>query len=374
MIGILERGKQEVKKSIFIILGLFSSSVLPFLIIIVIVLASIGIGSQFSSDGGRSGGADIVKVALAEEKEENNGGRKFWTFMGWASRDSWCAAFVSWCANELGFIESGIIPKSGWCNDFRNFYKDKDRWEVGQGHGGAYTPKEGDLILFQWQGSVSADLDHIGIVVAVEAGRVTTIEGNSGDRVAKRSYGLDSKSIIGYGLPAYPSSSSWNDKLEGGTNAEMVYNFFIREGYTREAAAGIVGNLAWECGLDENGDLLINNTESNGEGVGICQWSFGRKTAFLLHAELRGEPFPNTSLGVQLEFLLMEITTNQWIWTSIGAEYGNQYNITHEEFKNSKDITVTTTAFCAKFERCHKRHSNLANRIEYAKGILANYG
>lgn len=34
---------------------------------------------------------------------------------GYNSRIDWCAAFISWVDNELGYIESGIMPKFASC-------------------------------------------------------------------------------------------------------------------------------------------------------------------------------------------------------------------------------------------------------------------
>ena len=46
-------------------------------------------------------------------------------------------------------------------------------------------------------------IDHVGIVESVSGGTVNTIEGNSGDKVARRSYSIGSSNIYGYGVPAY---------------------------------------------------------------------------------------------------------------------------------------------------------------------------
>ena len=40
-------------------------------------------------------------------------------------------------------------------------------------------------------------------VESVSGGTVNTIEGNSGDKVARRSYSIGSSNIYGYGVPAY---------------------------------------------------------------------------------------------------------------------------------------------------------------------------
>lgn len=42
-----------------------------------------------------------------------------------------------------------------------------------------------------------------GIVESVVDGTVYTIEGNSGDKVARRSYPIGYAKIVGYGVPAY---------------------------------------------------------------------------------------------------------------------------------------------------------------------------
>ena len=57
------------------------------------------------------------------------------------------------------------------------------------------------MIFFDWGNDGS--IDHVGIVESVTNGVVNTIEGNSGDKVARRSYNMGSDSIYGYGVVAY---------------------------------------------------------------------------------------------------------------------------------------------------------------------------
>ena len=52
---------------------------------------------------------EIVSVALSQIG--NIGGEPYWSWYGFSGRVEWCACFVSWCANECGYIENGIIPK-----------------------------------------------------------------------------------------------------------------------------------------------------------------------------------------------------------------------------------------------------------------------
>ena len=44
---------------------------------------------------------------------------------------------------------------------------------------------------------------HVGIVESVVDGNIYTVEGNSGDKVARRSYPIGYGQIVGYGVPAY---------------------------------------------------------------------------------------------------------------------------------------------------------------------------
>ena len=55
------------------------------------------------------GSTDIVKVAGTQIGNWN--GRKFWSWYGFGSRQPWCACFVSWCANQCGYIKAGVIPR-----------------------------------------------------------------------------------------------------------------------------------------------------------------------------------------------------------------------------------------------------------------------
>lgn len=107
-----------------------------------------------------------------------------------------CACFVSWCADQSGYIQSGVIPKFSLCSDGVKWFESKGRFRDG-----SYTPVTGDIIFFDWGNN--GTIDHVGIVESVSGGTVNTIEGNSEDKVARRSYSIGSSNIYGYGVPAY---------------------------------------------------------------------------------------------------------------------------------------------------------------------------
>ena len=62
-------------------------------------------GRAFTSGGNQA----IVEVALTQLG--NVGGEPYWSWYGFDSRVEWCACFVSWCAEQCGYLESGIAPK-----------------------------------------------------------------------------------------------------------------------------------------------------------------------------------------------------------------------------------------------------------------------
>lgn len=140
------------------------------------------------------GNQAIVEVALTQLG--NDGGQPYWSWYGFSGRVEWCACFVSWCADQCGYIESGIIPKFSSCSEGVNWFKGKGQWQDRN-----YVPATGDLIFFDWDGD--GITDHAGIVEKCENGRIYTVEGNSGDACRQQSYPLGDSTIYGYGVVAY---------------------------------------------------------------------------------------------------------------------------------------------------------------------------
>ena len=140
----------------------------------------------------------IVSVALSQVG--NVGGEPYWSWYGFSGRVEWCACFVSWCANECGYIDTGIIPKYAGCVNGVQWFKDRGQWLDGSAE-----PAPGMIIFFDWNDENGQDglSDHTGIVEKVENGRVYTIEGNSGDSVRQNSYPVGHYEVLGYGCPDF---------------------------------------------------------------------------------------------------------------------------------------------------------------------------
>lgn len=161
---------------------------------------------EFSAEALGTGDTLIVRVATAQVG--NRGGKKFWSWYGYNSRVDWCAIFVSWCANQCGYIEDGTIPKFAGVPYGVDWFKGK-----GQFQKRTYIPAPGDLIFIDW--GADGTRDHVGIVEKCDGKTVYTVEGNSGDACKRQSYSVGSPVIFGYGVPKYP-------KKEKVTTKQMV--------------------------------------------------------------------------------------------------------------------------------------------------------
>lgn len=157
--------------------------------------ASVLCGIGYSDD-------QIVTVTLSQVG--NVGGELYWSWYGFDSHVEWCACFVSWCANECGYVDTGIIPKYVGCVNGVQWFKDRGQWLDG-----ANEPTPGMIIFFDWDspdgesGPQDGQSDHTGIVQKVESGIVYTVEGNSGDSCSINQYPVGHYEILDYRMPQY---------------------------------------------------------------------------------------------------------------------------------------------------------------------------
>jgi hypothetical protein len=120
--------------------------------------------------------------------------------------DAWCATFVSAVAVKLGY--TGIIPTECSCNFMIKGFQQIGRWVEND----AYVPKAGDIIFYDWQDSGAGDnvgsADHVGIVESCDGHTITVIEGNTSNRVGRRTLSVNARYIRGFGIPAYTTQSA----------------------------------------------------------------------------------------------------------------------------------------------------------------------
>lgn len=129
---------------------------------------------------------------------------------------SWCAMFVSWCANKAG-ISTSVIPKFASCSVGRTQLQNMQVWK----DSGEYTPKKGDLIFLN-------NCTHVGIVESFDDDIITTIEGNAADAngqnfgVRERRYAITSSKITGYAAPKYELTNDFNGVGKQKSTAYML--------------------------------------------------------------------------------------------------------------------------------------------------------
>ena len=116
------------------------------------------------------------------------------------------------------------------------------------------------------------------------------------------------------------------------SNAQIAYEYFINKGYSPAAAAGIVGNLRAESGINPT------RKQINGNAMGIAQWEPPRWNNFVRVAENRGlDPM---SLDTQLWYIDHELKSMD----KRGA-------IDLKRFKSLTDGTEATRVFMKEYER-----------------------
>lgn len=152
--------------------------------------------SKISEDG--------YKLVQTAYKEIGNvGGEKYWSWYGFKSYVSWCCCFVSWCADQCGFIESGVIPKFSSVSGGLTWFANNGQWIWGY-----EEPSPGMIIFFDFANRDLENIrdgipDHVGIVKCVKDNYVYCIEGNYNNTCQETKYRIGDYNIYGYGVPIY---------------------------------------------------------------------------------------------------------------------------------------------------------------------------
>lgn len=117
---------------------------------------------------------------------------------------------------------SAVIGRECGVQRFAQIFKNKSLWI------GRTKPQAGDIVIFDWR--KDGWDDHIGFVEKIDGNTITTIEGNTSRRVARRNYLYNDWRIAGYARPKYPSGKA-NPQKRLSTDA-----------FAREVIAGKWGN------------------------------------------------------------------------------------------------------------------------------------
>lgn len=273
--------------------------------------------SQLDSATGNAGDANYTKYA----RDLHAAGYYQASKQGFA----WCDMFVDWlflqlCGGDAAAAQKMICqsgPYGAGCKFSAQYYQDAGRYfEEGQA---------GDQIFFN-------NYAHTGIVESVAGGIVTTIEGNTSNMVARRTYAVGDKCIDGYGRPKYDSEAAAapvTGKASTGSDADTkeIYDALVAGGLTPAGAAGLMGNFMAESAmksenLQNTGNTKLDMTDGeytsyvdngtytnfakDGHGYGLAQWTYWtRKRDLLAFAKKLGKSVGDSMM--QVSFTLQEL-------------------------------------------------------------------
>lgn len=110
------------------------------------------------------------------------------------TKDAWCAAFLSAVARMLGYAR---FPFECSCSRMLKKAREMglDTW------GRGYEPRVGDLLIYDLD--KNGAMDHIGVVVWVDGGKVWVVEGNYSNAVKVRCIAIDDPRVFAWICPDY---------------------------------------------------------------------------------------------------------------------------------------------------------------------------
>lgn len=164
---------------------------------------------------------------------------------------------------------------------------------------------------------------------------------------------------------------SSNYAYYGGTIKEKVWFALKDLGYSDIAVAGAMGNIDYESG-GFNPSIIEGGS---GNGIGLCQWSFGRRTSLERYAASKGVEWKDED--TQVEALIAEISGQGPAVDYFGrrtAGYIGDERITgtHDQWQSSTTIHDSTLYFMRFFESPQSK-SSLSERERRAQNYYDEF-
>ncbi len=167
----------------------------------------------------------IVDVAREQIGFYESNVNKFTTwYFGYETDAYWCSIFVSWCADQIGAIDTAV-PKRSACGSMRNWFELRGEYYPVKSD---YVPQKGDIIFINTEVDGTDDIHHVEIVT--ESGflgsesnpKVKCIGGNTSDLNYNGSEYVTEKvrpvngsraQVVGYAHPSYEKSMGVRGKV-----------------------------------------------------------------------------------------------------------------------------------------------------------------
>ena len=161
-----------------------------------------------------------------------------------------------------------------------------------------------------------------------------------------------------------------------GDYQKSAFLFLVGKGLSPAGAAGVVGNLIVESGVDPNDEEVkhaswTNMTSDSNFGVGIAQWDGSRRPTLIRTAESQGITLQDLQnfakdknvsdkvLAFELAYLWQELTT--------------QYQPTYDKLKTASDAAQAAVDFEEGYEKA-AGGGRQDIRAQDAVAVLAKYG
>ena len=148
---------------------------------------------------------------MAEMAAKEVGSSDWAKYIGWYNNTSnpywydWSTIFVSYVANEAGYLNSNIIPRNSYTYVLKANFINQGVWYDKHD----IVPQPGDIAFFNVHGYSPDDarVSHVAIVERVEGNTIYTIEGNRGGgngTVVRMSHRITGSYLASFARPNYP--------------------------------------------------------------------------------------------------------------------------------------------------------------------------
>ena len=146
--------------------------------------------------------------------------------------------------------------------------------------------------------------------------------------------------------------------------AQAVYQFFHEKGLDDVHAAAIMGNIKQESGMNPAAQ------QANGEGIGLFQFSYSQKQAFLAYCEQQGVSWQDGS-AAQLNWFW----DNKYMTDTPGgsqAYFGWWTSASRSRFESTSELSEATLIFYDEYEGANAYGTDNTGdtRIQYAQEYL----